>query len=864
MTEGQPDELAEAAKTEHCDDGPKSSRDPDVSRRRLLQASAAPVAAGLAGCDAIGLGRDPGPVTEDHDWQPANPPLATPWFEDVSAEDPHPEYPRPQLVRDRWQPLNGVWGFEPANEGDDPPTERQLDEGILVPFPVESALSGIQREEDRMWYRRTFEIPDDQDVRGDERLLLHFEAVDYETTVYVNGQEVGSHVGGYDHFEFDVTDAISGARRQELVVRVHDPTEEGQTLGKQHPNDGPIWYTPTSGIWQSVWLEPVHEAHVTSVDTTLDVDAEALSLTVETTGGSETEVAATAFDGDAEVSSVTGAPGEDLSLPVSDPKLWSPDDPFLYDLEIELRRDGDVVDAVESYFGMRSIGVQRIDGRLRTTLNGEFSFTLATLDQGYWPDGIYTAPTDDALKFDLEKHLDLGFNTVRKHGKIESRRWYYHADRLGLIVHQDMPSTADYSGTPNDAQREQFERELRAMVDQLGSHPSITACVPFNEGWGMYDQERIATAVAEWNPEWLINSNSGGNVDGGHCGCADIVDYHNYPGPGSVPPADEFVSVLGEFGGLGLTVDDHAWQSGSGYSYASYLTSAGLTEAYVGKLGQTQLLMEMCGLSSAVYTQLTDVETENNGLLTYDRKVVKPDADRVREVNERLLAAAKDVQSAAGDGGAGSPELVGHWPLDAGEGGSAIDRSGGNDGPLSGEATWVEGRVGQALSFDGGEVDTGANVLDTLGDYSVAAWVRLADDSRSQAAVSQEGEVVNAFRLGYATDRERFAFAAVDVDDTVDPARAVALDAAETSRWYHLVGVRDAVAGTVRLYVDGERAAEEAFCPGFQAMGPTVIGRGYWDGIRTSYWRGTIDDVRVFDGALGDDAVARLFHAAQS
>ncbi|WP_225336368.1 glycoside hydrolase family 2 protein [Halomicrobium urmianum] len=625
-----------------------STQDGGLSRRRLLRTSAAVSMAGLAGCSALEAGRDPWPGPGDHDWTPAEPPLATPWFEAVDPEDPHAEYPRPQLVRDRWRHLNGVWGFEAVDELGDPPTERGLEVGILVPFPVESALSGIAREEDQMWYRRTFEVPEDWDVGDDEHLLLHFEAVDYEATVYVNGEEVGSHVGGYDHFAVDITDAVSDVRRQELIVGVADETEEGQTLGKQHPNDGPIWYTPTSGIWQSVWMEPVPSPHVTGLDTTPDLENERLALTVDATdAAADLTVEATARADGETAATATGAPGEELSLSIPDPQTWSPEDPFLYDVTVRLLRDGEAVDAVESYFGMRSIGYEEIDGHQRMTLNGEVSFALAALDQGFWPDGIYTPPTDEAQIFDLEKHRELGFNTVRKHVKIEPRRWYYHADRLGLVVHQDMPSTADFTGTPEGERRDQFETELRAMIDQLGNHPSITAWVPFNEGWGIYDAERITEAVRERDPERLVNPNSGANVDGGDCECGAILDFHNYPGPGPAPPTDDRLSVIGEFGGLGLALDGHEWGSES-YSYDAYSSPAELTEAYVGKLELTRLFAGQSGLSSAVYTQLTDVETENNGLLTYDRKAVKPDADRVREANEALIDAATTLDD--GDG----------------------------------------------------------------------------------------------------------------------------------------------------------------------------------------------------------------------
>lgn len=830
-----------------------------MTRRKLLAGSLAAGVVGVAGASATLNRRDGGPVPGDHDWSPAEAPLETPWFDEVSAEDPHDAYPRPQLVRDRWQHLNGVWGLEPADDDASPPTDRELEEGILVPFPVESPLSGVGREEDHVFYRRTFEIPDDWDVRGDERLRLHFEAVDYETTVYVNGTDVGAHTGGYDHFSFDVTDALTDARRQEIVLSVADRTEEGQTLGKQHPNGGDIWYTPTTGVWQTVWLEPVAEQYIESLDVTPDVDDETLRLSVATAGRADPTVEATAFADGTEVGAASGAPGEPLEIPVTEPRLWSPDDPFLYDLEVQLVDDGTAVDTVESYFGMRSVGTETIRGRPRLTLNGEFEFELATLDQGFWPDGIYTAPTDDALAFDLKKHEELGFNAVRKHVKVEPRRWYYHADRLGLLVQQDVPSTADFSGTPDEAQREQFERELRAAVDQLGNHPSITTWIPFNEGWGAYDQERIADEIAEWDPERLVTANSGANVDGGDCGCGDVLDFHHYPGPGSIPQTEDRVSVLGEFGGLGLAIEDHRWSPGDDYSYDTYFTTAGLTEAYVEKLGRVGLVAEQCGLSSAVYTQITDVENENNGIMTYDRKVVKMDAEAVREANEAAITAGRNVDPGARDDG-GSLDGVGYWPFEEGEGETAADAVGDNDGVLSDRVSWTEGKNGTALSFDNGFVDLQTGVLDTLGDYSVAAWVNLADRNAIQTAVSQSGENVSGFALQYVGPDDRFAFTAMDADEGGTETRATGAGMPALGRWYHLVGVRNAHDRSIRLFVDGTLIDDQSFCPGFDATGSTVIGSGLRDSLLTSYWDGAIDDVRIFDWALDEDDVVELYH----
>ncbi|MFI7612352.1 PA14 domain-containing protein [Nonomuraea terrae] len=543
--------------------------------------------------------------------------LRTRWAAEVDPDGPLPEYPRPQLVRDRWRSLNGTWQFAPAEEGEAAPVGRELPERIVVPFAVESQLSGVGRHEERMWYRRTFEVP--RTWRG-ERLLLHLDAVDWHATVYVNGERVAEHKGGYDRITADVTAALRGGGPQELVVGVYDPTDEGaQPIGKQRLSPSGIWYTAVSGIWQSVWMEPVPAQRIDRVDTVPDLRGEALHVTVHGSPGTATVIAR---DGRRVVGTVRGPVGEELRLPVPDPRLWSPDDPHLYDLEVRLRND-----RVESYFGMRSIAVS---GE-RILLNGRPVFQIGPLDQGFWPDGGYTAPTDEALRYDLEQTKALGFNAVRKHVKVEPDRWYHHADKLGLLVWQDMPSAFRTTG------RAQFEAELKEMVDQHRSSPSIVMWVPFNEGWGQYDQARIADLVKSWDPSRLVNNMSGvnccGAVDGGN---GDIKDFHIYPGPGNPgKPSGGRANVLGEYGGLSLPVVGHTW-SGGGWGYAAEPDPEALTARYVSMIEEIRRLQSCERLSAAVYTQTTDVETEINGLMTYDRAVTKPDAARLRAAHEAL------------------------------------------------------------------------------------------------------------------------------------------------------------------------------------------------------------------------------------
>ena len=508
------------------------------------------------------------------------PQLTTPWTGQVSPANALPDYPRPQLTRSRWQNLNGTWQFAEATPGETPPTGRDLADRILVPYPVESALSGIHRHVDHMWYRRTFTVP--RSWHGD-RLLLHFQAVDYQAAVYVNGVRVATHTGGYDSFTADVTPALRGSGPQEVLVGVDDTTDiAGQPVGKQRQAGDGIFYTPSSGIWQTVWMEPVGAAHIDRIDTTPDLHVGALKLTVRASGVTSQTVEATAYAGHREVGRVGGRTGAELRLPVPHARLWTPDDPYLYTLKVRILDRRRSVDEAGSYFGMRSISLGKgPDGKVRTLLNGRFLMQVGTLDQGFWPDGVYTAPTDAALRFDLEAHKRLGFNMVRKHVKVEPDRWYYWADRLGLLVWQDMPATFA-SHTPPDAVKAQFETQLHALVDQHRSHPSIITWVPFNEGWGEYEPGRIVTEIRSWDPSRLVNADSGVNCcdslpDNGE---ADIYDDHTYVGPGTPAQQGARAAVDGEYGGLGLRVDGHMFDPANGFAYEMEPDAATLTRRY--------------------------------------------------------------------------------------------------------------------------------------------------------------------------------------------------------------------------------------------------------------------------------------------
>ena len=570
-------------------------------------------------------------------WEPAQGPLKTRWAKDVSPNDVHREYPRPQLVRKEWLNLNGLWDYEVTPKTSSNPKSYQTQ--ILVPFPIESALSGVMRsvsENERIWYHRTFELP--RSWFG-QRIMLHFGAVDFEAIVWVNGREAGRHRGGYDAFTFDVTDMVSPNMANEIVVAAWDPTDAGtQPRGKQVRKPNSIWYTPTSGIWQTVWIEPVNAAHFEGLKITPDLDHDAvkiLPITPALLGTYDLQI--TIRDGFHKVCSRSVIPGKETSLPVKSPRLWTPEDPHLYSVEVTLKLGGQMIDKVESYFGMRKISLGKDQkGFTRLMLNNQPYFQFGPLDQGFWPDGLYTAPTDEALRYDIEMTKKLGFNMARKHVKVEPDRWYYWCDKLGLLVWQDMPSGDKYIGgkdpdiTRSPESAKQFEQELSALINGHYNHPCIVMWVPYNEGWGQWDTARIVNLIKKQDPSRLVNNTSGWTDRG----VGDVNDMHNYPGPGSPEPEQKRAVVLGEFGGLGLPISGHTWQSEKNWGYRSFTDTKALTGAYLGLVENLFPLIDQKGLSAAVYTQTTDVEIEVNGLMTYDREVVKMDPLVIAPANQ--------------------------------------------------------------------------------------------------------------------------------------------------------------------------------------------------------------------------------------
>ena len=578
-------------------------------------------------------------------WKPVGDKIKTKWAEQINPSAVLPEYPRPTLERSDWKNLNGEWAYATREKGEVEPAA--FDGNILVPFAIESSLSGVQKnvgEKNELWYKRLFTVPS---AWKGKQVKLNFGAVDWKADVFVNDILIGSHQGGFTPFSFDITPYLSGKGEQKLVVRVWDPTEKGyQPIGKQTSRPEGIWYTSVTGIWQTVWIEPVAVNHVTAVKAIPDIDKEVVDVTVSAAKCCVADYAEVAlFDGVKQVSVAKGVTGKALRLAVKSPKLWSPESPALYTMKISLYSAGKKIDEVSSYTAMRKISTKRdANGIMRMQLNNKDYFQYGPLDQGWWPDGLYTAPTDEALLYDIKKTKDFGFNMIRKHVKVEPARWYYHCDKEGILVWQDMPS-GDHGnnwaphtyngGTDKDRSSESianYYQEWKEIMDLCISHPSIVMWVPFNEAWGQFKTEEVIAWTKKYDPSRLVNPASGGN----HRPCGDVLDLHNYPGPGMFLFDAVRVNVLGEYGGIGLPLEGHLWQQGKNWGYVQFKNSDEVTAEYVKYANELKGFVKR-GFSAAVYTQTTDVEGEVNGLMTYDRKVIKINEKAVREANQAVI-----------------------------------------------------------------------------------------------------------------------------------------------------------------------------------------------------------------------------------
>lgn len=580
-------------------------------------------------------------------WKPAGDKIKTAWAEQVNPQQVLPEYPRPIMERADWQNLNGEWDYAIRPKGEVEPVT--FDGKILVPFAVESSLSGVQQmvgEANELWYKRTFQVP--SAWKGKE-ILLHFGAVDWQADVFVDDVLIGSHVGGYTPFSLNVTPYLSAkSATHKLVVRVWDPSDKGyQPRGKQVSNPEGIWYTPVTGIWQTVWLEPVNASHITAIKAIPDVDKQVMHVTVSTCSPSLASdiVEVELLDKGQVIASAKGVQGKELRLAVKQPTLWEPSNPYLYDMKVRLTKNGRSVDEVKSYTAFRKISTVRdAQGLMRMCLNNKPLFQYGPLDQGWWPDGLYTAPTDEALLYDIKKTKEWGFNMIRKHVKVEPARWYYHCDKEGILVWQDMPSgDMDNQWKPRvynggtDRQRTEasianYYQEWKEIMDLCVSNPSVVVWVPFNEAWGQFDTEKVVAWTKAYDPSRLVNPASGGN----HRPCGDILDLHNYPGPDMFLFDPIRVNVLGEYGGIGLAVEDHLWWNKRNWGYIQFKNSDEVTAEYVKYAKQLKDFVKK-GFSAAVYTQTTDVEGEVNGLMTYDRKVIKINEAQVRAINQEVI-----------------------------------------------------------------------------------------------------------------------------------------------------------------------------------------------------------------------------------
>lgn len=567
--------------------------------------------------------------------------LLTKWGENLDSTNPLPEYPRPQLTRAKWLNLNGQWEFASASAVEQPVFGKALGERITVPFPVESQLSGLERHEDHMFYRRLVSVPAGWKIGDGQRLKLNFGGVDYQAKVWVNGVQVADHTGGFTAFSADITDALVAGIQQEVIVAVTDTTGDNQPKGKQSRNPGGIVYTASSGIWQTVWLEPVADVAVDQLVTTPHLADSSLAVKVLSAKASPSAtITAVAKDAKGHtVGRVTGAANADLRLAVRQPHLWSPDDPYLYDLEVTFT-DGTRSDTVRSYFGMRSVAIEKVGGFQKLVLNGKPIFSLAQLDQGFWPDGLITAPSDEALKFDLEAQKALGYNAVRKHIKVEPARWYFHADQLGLLVWQDFVSAS----ITNETGQKAFLDQGREMMSQRHNSPSVIGFIVFNEGWGEWNREetgKIAESVKAADPSRIVNAQSGVNCcdSKGDSGKGDVIDHHDYNNTERPFPDATRAAMDGEHGGFTLRTPGHMWPGTPAAIYSGVVDKAALTAKYVANTEKFYLEAARADLSGSVYTQVTDLETELNGLWTYDRKVIKVDPVPVRAINERVIEA---------------------------------------------------------------------------------------------------------------------------------------------------------------------------------------------------------------------------------
>ena len=588
---------------------------------------------------------------EEWNWKPAGDKIKTKWAEKLDPKNVWPEYPRPQLERKDWLNLNGQWLYS-VRDTDNLKPEKH-DGSILVPFSLESSLSGVMKsinDKKVIWYEKEFEIPEKWEKK---KILLHFGAVDWKCTLYLNEAKIGEHSGGYTPFYFDITEKLNKGKNK-IVLKVFDPTDKSyQPRGKQTLNPGSIWYTPISGIWQTVWLEPVNENYITKVEINNDFDKKSIKIKFKLNSDEKLPLNVVLEYDEKEIQKVKGKSNEEITIKLDDDDFhpWSPSEPNLYNIKAELYSDSDdVIDTITSYTNIRKVEQKEDkDGIFRIFLNNKPLFNMGTLDQGFWPDGLYTPPSEEAMIYDIQKLKDLGFNTIRKHIKVEPFRYYYQCDKIGMLLWQDMPSgdlggnkwepTKLNGGTDvsrSDASKETYYKEWEEIMDNLKFFQCIIIWVPFNEAWGQFDTEKVVEFTEKKDSSRLINAASGGN----HRVCGNIIDLHSYPGPNQFFSEESLINVLGEYGGLGLEIKGHTWKDDN-WGYAVFETKEEVTKRYVEYINDLIKLIDR-GFSAAIYTQTTDVESEINGLITYDREEIKVIEEDIKAANEKLIDSLKE------------------------------------------------------------------------------------------------------------------------------------------------------------------------------------------------------------------------------
>jgi hypothetical protein len=821
------------------------------------------------------------------------PPLTTRWTRSVSAVDPLPQYPRPQLERARWLSLNGQWQYGAGQPGESPPLGHNLPQTILVPYPVEAPLSGIGREDTWGWYRRTFDVPA---TWAGDHVMLNFGAVAWRASVYVNGQLVGTHTGDYTAFSFDITRFLNLGGSNEIVVGFYDPIgAAGEPVGKQVPGSPRgIYHTASSGIWQSVWLEPVSADHITALNLVPGPARDRLTVTAATAIAAPSTLVVQALAGRRVVASASGPADRSLALRIRRARLWSPSHPYLYGLRVRLLSDSSALDDVQSYFGMRSVRLGRVGGQRRILLNGRFLFETGALDQGYWPDGLYTPPSDAAMRFDIGAAKRLGYDMLREHQKVQPDRWYYWADRLGILVWQDMPAIRPPDGSsPTAAEQAQFRAELAAIVAQHRSDPSVVGWVPFNEGWDQFDPAGVTREVKRLDPASLVDSDSGSAncchaVDPSN---GDVADTHLYSGPFAVP-AGRQASMIGEYGGvLAYPPAGHRWP-GALTSLGSPVLPWGVSPVTLFLRAQYEELaqeMRVRGLSGAVFTELAGYEDEL-GIITYDRRAYTMPIRVVRALNRSLIAAS-ETPSALRPQPRGVPKGTSALWLFNESRGNVVDDSSGDGHLLSltGGAAWTRGPLGGALSINapGQSAHASGPVIDTRRSFTVSAWLSPRDARESGTALSEPGPDGSSFSLGIQTgpqghqslnglsgvttppDATWWTFVApasprcpaaqcgVRANMRYDDGR---FDPRPGS-WYQVTGVYNTATQTIAIYVDGIPEDVEHVFGVPPARGPLTVGEGRQDYTPTDTFLGAISRVRVYARALSPGEVWQLYRA---